>query len=342
MRVAVFLPNAQAAHVKAAMETHDDLRVADSWETLERLIRLEPLSVVVLNPAADGTMDVTRACTLIRRFSSIPFVAYVPLDAPFARGIAHMSNDGLQDLVVVRANDSPVDFRETLTRVSSIHELGEIVDALQPWLMRLPETLTRVLIDALRQPHRYASAEAIAAAAGMTVSALYRAFRRAHMNSPKSFVVGAHVFRGYLYLKDIGFSVRDIAAKLGYTHPRIFAHQAECVFGEPPSKIRHSMDMETAVQRLVAWFSTPERMNGKPCLEGWPSLPWLTINLAIISLALPAPFKAGYQLLPEVSFQNPETTGSFFQSSRRRAAGPISQIFQRPSLRTTSPLNQRE
>src|SRR3954469_9511111 len=120
------------------MEPHDELCVADSWQRLEEMIRLEPLSVVVFNPAADGTMDVTRACKMIRRFSSIPFVAYVPLDAPFARGIAHMSNDGLQDLVVVRANDSPMHFRETLTRVSSIQELSKMVEALQPWFGRLP------------------------------------------------------------------------------------------------------------------------------------------------------------------------------------------------------------
>jgi AraC-like DNA-binding protein len=243
------------------METHDDLCVADSWETLETLIRVEPLSVVVLNPATNGTMDVARACKLIRRFSSIPFIGYVPLDARFARGIAHMSNDGLKDLVVLRASDSPVRFRETLAKVSSIRELGEMVEALQPCFRQLPATLAQVLIDALRQPHKYASAEAIAAAAGMTVSALYRAFRSARMNSPKSYVVGAHIFRGYLYLNDIGFSIRDIAAKLGYTHPRIFAHQTECVLGEPPSKIRHSLDLETAIERLVAWFSSRERMN---------------------------------------------------------------------------------
>jgi len=267
LRVAVFLPNAQTAHVRAALEIHDDLCVADSWDTLETLIRVEPLSVVVLNPAADGTMDVTRACKLIRRFSSIPFIAYVPLDPHFARGIAHMSNDGLQDLVVVRASDSPVLFRETLTRVSAIQELGEMVEALQPWFRLLPSPLTQVLIDALRYPHKYASAEAIAAAAGMTVSALYRAFRSARMNSPKSYVVGAHIFRGYLYLKDIGFSIRDVAAKLGYTHPRIFAHQTECVLGEPPSKIRRTLDLGTAVQRLVTWFSSRDGTNGDGCSE---------------------------------------------------------------------------
>ena len=252
------------------MDTHDDLCVAGSWETLEQLIRQEPLSAVVFNPAADGTMDVARACKLIRRFGSIPFVAYVPLDAPFARGIARMSNHGLRDVMVLRANDSPATFREILTRVSTIQELAAVVDALQPIFGLLPATLGRVLIDALRHPHMYASAEAIATAAGMTVSALYRAFRSARLNSPKRFVVGAHVFRGYLYLKDIGFTIRDISAKLGYTHPRIFAHQTECVLGETPSKIRHSLELETVVQRLVAWISSCERTNGVACLGGLP------------------------------------------------------------------------
>jgi len=264
MRVAAFLPSAQTAHLAAALEIHDELCLADSWNAFETLVRLEPLSVAVFSPAADGTMDIARACKLIRRFGSIPFVGYVPLDASFARGIAHMSNDGLQDLIVVRANDAPSHLREVLMRVSAIRELPVIVDGLQPWLTRLPSTLTQVLIDAFRQPHKYPSAEAIAAAAGITVSCLYRSFRSARLNSPKSFVVGAHVFRGYLYLKDIGFSIRDIAAKLGYTHPRIFAHQIESVLGERPSRIRHSLDTEEAVRRLVHWFSSPYRAAAPP------------------------------------------------------------------------------
>lgn len=284
MRVATFLPAAQAAHVRAALEPLDDISAANSWESLESVIRLEPLSVVVFNPAADGTMDVARACKLIRRFSSIPFVAYVPLDAPFARGIAHMSNDGLQDLVVLRANDSPARFREILTRVSSIEEVAAVVDALQPFLRVMPKGLTHILIDALRQPHMYASAEAIAAAAGMTVSGLYRSFRIAHLNSPKSFVVGAHVFRGYLYLKDIGFSIRDVAAKLGYTHPRIFAHQIGCVLGERPSRIRHSLDIDQAVERLVAWFTSRERTNGQIHLNGVQPLMTASINRTSVAL----------------------------------------------------------
>jgi AraC-like DNA-binding protein len=120
----------------------------------------------------------------------------------------------------------------------------------------LPAGLVDVLKDALHHPHEYASAEDVAAGANVTLSALYRSFRNARLNSPKSFVIGARVFRGYVYLKDPGFSIGDVAMKLGYTHPRIFAHHNESVLGDSPSKIRQSLDDGDAVHRIVSWFGS--------------------------------------------------------------------------------------
>jgi len=254
VRVAIFLPQLQAAQVRAAMETHAEICAADSWESLETMVRREPLSVVVFNPAADGTMDVARACGLIRKYGSIPFVAYVPLDPCFARAIAHMANAGLEDLFVYRSNDGLTRIRETLASVSTIDELSLLFQTLGPALRCVPSSLERVLIDDLRQPHKYASAEDIAVGAGLTVSGLYRSFRHAGFSSPKSFVVGARVFRGCLYLKDIGFSIRDVAVKLGYSHPRIFAHQIEQVLGQRPSQIRYGLDADDTIRRLTLWF----------------------------------------------------------------------------------------
>jgi transcriptional regulator GlxA family with amidase domain len=93
----------------------------------------------------------------------------------------------------------------------------------------------------------------------VTLSALYRSFRNARLNSPKSFVIGARVFRGYVYLRDAGFSIGDVAMKLGYTHQRIFAHHIECVLGDSPSKVRRTVDDEDTLNRIVAWFGSPRR-----------------------------------------------------------------------------------
>jgi AraC-like DNA-binding protein len=217
----------------------------------------------VFNPAADGTMDTTRACRLICKYASIPFVAYVPVDAAFVRGIAHMANDGLQDVVVYHSDDTPLRFRKTLERVSSIPQVSTLIGKLDPWFQRLPAPLVDVLTDALRQPHQYARAEDVAACANITLSALYRSFRNARLNSPKSFVIGARVFRGCVYLRDAGFTIGDVAIKLGYTHPRIFAHHIESVLGECPSKVRRSFDDSDAIDRIMSWFGSATRSAGQ-------------------------------------------------------------------------------
>jgi AraC-like DNA-binding protein len=242
------------------MGRNDEICVADSWEQLEAVVRLDPLSVVVFNPAADGTMDVARACRLIRNYGSIPFVAYVPVDAPFVRGVAYMSSEGLQDVVVYRSDDSPIRFHNILERVSSVPEISTLFGQLLPSFRCLPPSLIEVLVDVIRQPHKYSSAEDVASAATITLSALYRSFRKSNLNSPKSFVIGARVFRGYLYLRDAGFSIGDVAVKLGYTHPRIFARHIECVLGGCPSKVRHSLGTVEAVRTVMAWFALPDRV----------------------------------------------------------------------------------
>lgn len=262
------MPTRQATQIRAAMDIHDQVCVADSWERLEALVRVEPLSVVVFNPAADGTMDAMRASRLIRKYASIPFVAYVPVEPAFVRGIAHMSNDGLQDVVVYRSDDSPSPFHKTLERASLLPQVALLVGKLEPWFRQLPISLVDVLVDDLHQPHKYASAEDVAAAANMTLSALYRSFRSARLNSPKNFVVGARAFRGYVYLRDISFSVRDVAVKLGYTHPRIFAHHIESVLGECPSRLRHSLNDAEATSRIVSWLGSSPAGGGSPPYDG--------------------------------------------------------------------------
>ena len=259
LRVATFLPARLSVQLKAAMSHDDEVCVTDSWEELETMVRLDPLSVVVLNPAADGTMDVARACRLIRNYASVPFVAYVPVDAPFVRGVAYMSSEGLQDVIVYRSDDSPIRLHDLLERVSWVPEVSALFGHLLPWVRRLPEPIVDVLIDDLRQPRKFSSAEDMAAAANITLSFLYRSFRKARLNSPKSFVIGARVFRGYLYLRDDGSSIGDVAAKLGYKHPRIFARHIECVLGECPSRVRHSLSSAEVSRRVLEWFACPDR-----------------------------------------------------------------------------------
>ena len=254
MLVAIFLPPGQTAQIKSALGARDEIRAATSWEQLEWLVRTAYPHVVVFDPTADGRMEGIRACALVRSYPGVPFVAYVPLDAPFMREIAAMANEGLQDVVLYRSDDSPLRLRATLDRVSSNPEVICLMEKLQPLLAKMPTSLVNTLFDALRNPEKYPSAENVARGADLTLSSVYRSFRTARLKSPKSFVLAARVFRGFLYLRDAEFTIRDASEKVGYAQPRIFAQHTVAVLGDSPSKVRNSLDGARAIELVASYL----------------------------------------------------------------------------------------
>ena len=84
--------------------------VASSWEELESLIRRKPVSVVVLDPSADGSLNVGAVAGLLKRYPSLPLIAYVTLNAPAFKAIAQLGKLGLEDVVLHRFDDAPERF----------------------------------------------------------------------------------------------------------------------------------------------------------------------------------------------------------------------------------------
>ncbi|HEV2038036.1 MAG TPA: hypothetical protein VGQ96_05450, partial [Candidatus Eremiobacteraceae bacterium] len=65
MSVAAFLPPRLLTHVKHVFADEPELFVASSWQELESLIRRKPISVVILDPTADGIMNVSAVAGLL-------------------------------------------------------------------------------------------------------------------------------------------------------------------------------------------------------------------------------------------------------------------------------------
>lgn len=258
MPVAIYLPTLQLAHIRATLGNRGDMHYARSWEHLETMIRHERINAVIFSPAANGIMDAPSVFKIVSTYPSIPFIAYVPLEPGIVREVLHLVKLGVEEVVFYRYDDTTTCFENTLERVNSIAPIASMVLRLDPWLRGLPKAVIEVLEDCLRNPQKYSSAEDIAAASHITISALYRRFRFVRLNSPKSFVVGARVFRGCLYLKDAGFAIADIAAKVGYRHPRIFADHTTTILGKKPSKVRISLGPIEIENRLLAWLTAGE------------------------------------------------------------------------------------
>ncbi|MGH7652007.1 MAG: helix-turn-helix domain-containing protein [Gemmatimonadaceae bacterium] len=270
LSVAAFLPPRLLTHVKHVFADEPDLLVASSWEELEAFIRRKPVSVVILDPSASGSLDVDAVARLIKRYPSLPLVAYVTLHAPTFKAIAQLGKLGLEDVVLHRFDDAPERFRERVEQVQGNSLSHRAVEELRGSLRQLPRPLLVAIENMFEQPHRYNQALDLATA-GMAIVGVYRNLDAAGLGSPKRLVVAAKVLRAFGYLSDPGYSVLDVSVKLGYKTTRIFSRHWVAVFGDTPARVRNRLTVDEAVARVLQWIRAGGDDSALPD-EGNPSL----------------------------------------------------------------------
>ena len=254
MSVAAFLPTRLLTHVKHVFADEPELFIASSWEELESIIRRKPVAVVILDPAADGIMNVGAVAGLLKRYPSMPLIAYVTLHPPQFSAVAQLGRLGLKEVVLHRFDDEPEGFRQRVERVEGNALTHSVLETLRGRLGLLPRQLAVTIEDLFESPHRYSSALDLAMEAGLAIVSVYRNLDAAQLGSPKRLVIGAKVLRGFGYLRDPGYSVLDVSIKLGYKTSRIFSQHWEIVFGHTPARIRTRLTDESAIEGVMRWL----------------------------------------------------------------------------------------
>jgi AraC-like DNA-binding protein len=257
LSVAAFLPARLLTHVKHVFADEPELLVASSWQELESFIRRKPVSVVILDPSADGLMNVTAVAGLLKRYPSLPLIAYVTLNAPAFNAVAQLGRMGLEDVVLHHFDDAPERFRERVEQVEGNALTHSVIEALGDRLRQLPRRLSVTVENLFDQPHRYTSALDLGMEAGVAIVSVYRNLDTAQLGSPKRLLIAAKVLRGFGYLRDPGYSVLDVSMKLGYKTARIFSQHWVSVFGVTPARVRTRLTDEAAIEHVLHWLKAP-------------------------------------------------------------------------------------
>jgi len=257
LSVAAFLPARLLTHVKHVFADDAELFVASSWQELESFIRRKPVSVVILDPSADGIMNVSAVAGLLKRYPSLPLIAYVTLNAPAFNAVAQLGRMGLEDVVLHHFDDMPERFRERVEQVEGNALTHSVIEAISDRLKQLPRQLSVTVENLFDQPHRYMSALDLGMEAGIAIVSVYRNLDTAQLGSPKRLVIAAKVLRGFGYLRDPGYSVLDVSIKLGYKSARIFSQHWVSVFGVTPARVRTRLTDEEAIESVLRWLRSP-------------------------------------------------------------------------------------
>jgi AraC-like DNA-binding protein len=257
--VGVFLPRRLHLQVQLALGRNAEIVQARSADELDLIIKKRPLRAVILDPGLEGLSESDFVVRLFTKYPSLPVIAYVTLDPASFTAVARLSRFGLEHVVLHRQDDSPDRFKAMLESATADPLVHRVMESLRPHLEELPLALAIALRDLFEDPHRFLTAQDVNFGTGYSTLQMYQSFSAAELASPKTFVVAARTLRAFSYLRDRGYSVMDVAEKLGYRQPRILAEHSQKVFGLTLAKARRRMTSEQAVARVLRFVRASER-----------------------------------------------------------------------------------
>lgn len=251
MDVAAFLPRPLVPQLKIALGSEHSLATASNWAELHAIVQQRMIDVIVVDPCATGAAEIEPIELLRRHYPSLPVVLYTSL-APSAFGaMVRLAKSGIEHVVLSRFDDEPKRFLELLESIPA-HELGDrMLEELAGPLACLPVVVVRGIDQLFRSPARFTSAGDLAAAAGMNLRTLYRNLEPAGFYSARALVVSARLLRAYAYLRDPGRSIKDVAAKTGYTSPWQLSQHMREMTGQTAEQVRRDTPPEELIACLV-------------------------------------------------------------------------------------------
>jgi AraC-like DNA-binding protein len=246
------LPPRLLRHLEFVIGRSEPLLKAKSWAELETMLQVEPVSVALIDPSADGASKTLEFQRITAAYPSLPILAYVPLTPAAFRAVAQLSRVGLEHVILYSHDDSADRLVHTIDKVRASPLTDRFLEALRPRLSQLPLAISRSVEEMFAEPHRYPNAQDIAMSANVSIVRMYRAFQSAGFAAPRKLVIAARLLRAYKHLTDPGQSVGGVATKLAYRSPRIFAEHTHEVFGMNPSRLASYVNEDEALDTLLA------------------------------------------------------------------------------------------
>ncbi len=258
MLVVAYLPRNLLAHLRNVLgETHLLAAAADPAE-LHSLLRIGDADLLIVDPAVHDGQRAEAIEEIVARNASLPVVVYTTLAPASMRHVVRLARLGVQHVVLNRFDDEPRRFLELIERVPA-HPVAELMlQELAESLRCMPVVLARAVEQLIRSPSRVRNTQDLATMAGMTLRTVYRHLTPVGLQ-PRHLIVSARLLRAYVFLRNPGSRLKEIAHKLGYADPGHLSEQLRDWTGVAPKDIRRAMTPAEFVHRIAEHLRRADR-----------------------------------------------------------------------------------
>lgn len=231
-----------------------------SWGGLVEIIRSRPVELAVVDPLFTGeprTHEIERLRVL---FPSLPLLVYTALSPETAGIMLGLGRVGIRRAIFHRFDDAPAALREVLNAELEQGAAQQVLLSLGGVLQGLPRRIRWALEATLRTPDAVPSVAGLAERAQLKRRTCERWFSRSGLPSPKNVLMFARLLHAHRLLLDPGYTVEDVAVKLGYGKAKTMQMHFKEVFGLTAGEVRISLSAEEAVADVLRrYFAPPPR-----------------------------------------------------------------------------------
>jgi len=257
MLVLAAVPDVQFQKLHGAVAPSFALARAPTWDSALETIRTRPVEIAVVDPALSGTASGQEIERLHLLFPSLRLILYTSMTPQLATVLLTLGHCGIRQVILRGVDDHPERLREWVAGESMHAASHRLLEQLTAALAPLPRELRWVLEDALRTPGAVQTIQQVAARARVDRGTCARWFARAGLPSPRHILAAARVLYAHRLLQDPGFTIEDVAKRLGYAQAKTLQQHARTYLGLTAGEMRLSLTTDEATIRIVQGFLTP-------------------------------------------------------------------------------------
>ncbi len=254
MLVLAAVPEVQYQKLRRAVAARFPSVHAPTWDDALAAIRARPVELAVVDPLLTGTASAREIERLRLLFPSLPLLLYTSLSPATATVLLTLGQAGIRDVVIFRYDDHPSRLCELLAQEEGRSASRQLLDQVAEVLAPLPSELRWVLEEVLRSPAELQTVQQVAARARVDRRTFERWFARLGLPSPRHFLAVARVLYAHRLLQDPGFTIEDVAQRLGYAQTKTLQLHARSYLGLTAGEMRLTLEPAEALERVAQGF----------------------------------------------------------------------------------------
>lgn len=241
------------ARLEAAVGTLHAVRVATSWQALERVCAENPVDVAVVDLYADGTPNFDAVRRLRARFGTVTLIAYVALMPERTRDLFDLGRAGVVGLLLTDLDDRPRTVRSVVERAQA---RGAAEELRRHLAAQSPLVRDAVLV-AVTRAHEHLNGKMLAEILATSRRTLSGELERAGFPPPSKLVTWGRLMVAGQMLTDRQRSADAVSRALDFPSGSAFRNTCQRYLNLKPTEIRDAGGAGAVVDKFFATAVTP-------------------------------------------------------------------------------------